>query len=298
MKHILPFLVLCLIPIGVNAQQPIVISDEQVRIGDNSVPGFSVTIPEVSYEKTHKNWIKELESRTKSDVIEKDRQLTIFGARIKDISDDPVNVYSNLNGVDSALNLQVAFELTKDEYIEKTTASEWEKARTYLMNFAKDQYIDLASEQARTEEKKLRDLEGELKSLERDQERMEKSNRSDYQAIADEKAKLVTLNGELATLSSSISDGNVKISSMTSSGQDSKEESGRLKDMEKQKKKLLNDIESAEKRISKAEKQISENEFEIPKNIEKQTDLRGKVSAQQAVYEKYANKLNTIKDFR
>ena len=131
MKHIYTLVVLILIPIaGMKAQMPIEVADAKLKIGSSEMPGLSVTIPEADYEKTLKEWTKLLESGTRSNVVQDNNEMTIFGARIKNISDDPLNVYSILTNTGSVLTLQAAFELKKDEFIERTVNDEdYAKAR-------------------------------------------------------------------------------------------------------------------------------------------------------------------------
>jgi hypothetical protein len=299
MKHIYALFVLILISaLGSKAQMPIEVSDVKLKVGSSEMPGLSVTIPEVDYEKTLKDWTKMLESGTRSNVVQENNEMSIFGANIKDISDDPVNVYSVLTNADSVLTLQAAFELKKDEFIERTVNDEnYAKARKVVFDFAKNQYIDLASEQLKEEEKKLRSLESELSSLERDQVRMEKSTRSNKQLIAEEREKIELLNNELVSLSTEILGQSNKQGSMAS-GEVAEQSSDYIKDLEKQKKKVSKDLETSERKISKAEKEIEDNQRETPQNTNLQESAREEVSRQEAIVQGYTEKLNAIKDFK
>jgi hypothetical protein len=274
------------------------VSDVKLKVGSSEMPGLSVTIPEVDYEKTLKDWTKMLESGTRSNVVQENNEMSIFGANIKDISDDPVNVYSVLTNADSVLTLQAAFELKKDEFIERTVNDEnYANARKVVFDFAKNQYIDLASEQLKEEEKKLRSLESELSSLERDQVRMEKSTRSNKQLIAEEREKIELLNNELVSLSTEILGQSNKQGSMAS-GEVAEQSSDYIKDLEKQKKKVSKDLETSERKISKAEKEIEDNQRETPQNTNLQESAREEVSRQEAIVQGYTEKLNAIKDFK
>jgi chromosome segregation ATPase len=224
--------------------------------------------------------------------------MSIFGARIKDISDDPLNVYSILTNADSVLTLQAAFELKKDEFIERTVNDEdYAEARKVIFDFAKNQYVDVVSEQLKAEEKKLRNLENELGSLERDQVKMERSSRSNKQLIAEEREKIELLNNELVSLSTEILGQSNRQGSMAS-GEVTEQSSDYIKDLEKQKKKVSKDIEASERKISKAEKEIDDNQRETPKNTNLQESAREEVSRQEAIVQEYTDKLNTIKNYK
>ncbi len=88
---------------GIKAQNPIVVSEDEFNFGNGDVPGYSVTIPEVDYETTLKNWTNYLESGTRSKVVQKGNNLSIFGAKVKPVSEDPVNVYSIITDRDDGV---------------------------------------------------------------------------------------------------------------------------------------------------------------------------------------------------
>ena len=68
-----------------NAQKPIIVAIDSVLTGNSIYPGLTVTIPEVDFDKTLKNWIKEQESGTKSKVVTENGEMSIFGAIKKNI---------------------------------------------------------------------------------------------------------------------------------------------------------------------------------------------------------------------
>ncbi len=206
------------------------------------LPSISVVIPEVTYEKTLNDWIKTLQSGTKSKVVTENGEMTIFGAILKDITEFPVNVYSKLLDRDSALYLAVAFEIKKDQYIERATGeAELSRAKAFLFNFAKEQYIGLVEDQLKAEQNKLRDLDKELGSLDKDKSGMEKSIRSNDKSITSEKDKLIALNNELTSLSAAIDEHRRVLSGMQP-GEEKDEKAAYLKDLDKQKKQTMKAI--------------------------------------------------------
>ena len=75
------------------------------------------------------------------------------------------------------------------------------------------------------------------------------------------------------------------------------EKAAYIKDLEKRKKKILNDIESAENRITRANNDINEADRDIPRNEADQETLRGKVAGQEQVVQQFTEKLNTVKTY-
>ncbi len=272
------------------SQDPIEISEAVLDFGNSSMPGFSVTIPEADYETAVKNWVKLLETGTKSKVVRADEGLSVFGARIKSVSDNPVNVFSNITGQDNFLDLEVSFELEKDKY---AGSSELSGAREYLMDFAKDQYINFVEGQIAVEEKKLRGLKSDLKSLERSKSRMEKSIRSNEQDIRSDDQRLADLKNELAVVSSGLS--RYEAGGM---GNSTTADSDQIDDLQKEGKKIRKEIKSLERKLGKTEVEVSQDQREIPNNVNQQEDARYLVEEQEAVVRQLIDKRDTIKNYR
>lgn len=298
MKLKITLVLLLCIPIGgLRAQKPIEIMEDSIRIAKSLLPAISVTIPEADYDKTLKVWIKELQSGTKSKVVTENGEMSIFGAKIKDISPNPLNVYSRLNKLDSMLLLVVSFEVKKDSYIEKSTGeAEFVKASDYLKDFSKDQYIEVVKDQVNVEDKKLRSLEKELSSLENEKSRYQRSIQSDKSSIVSEKENITVQNNELSTVSAALIDANAQLSKMEP-GPAQKEISETIKSLEKRKKKALNSIESSENKINRSTSDIDKADADIPRNERMQEKVKEQIDQQQAVYNKFADKLKKIKSY-
>ena len=282
---------------GVKAQIPVLVSEDSLKLGKTTLPAISVTIPEVNYENTLKIWIKNLESGSKSKVVTENNEMSIFGAKIKEISPNPVNVYSRLIKLDSTLKLTASFELKKDEYVEKTgTASEFSKAENYLKQFAKDQYIELAKTQVDREDKKLREIDKELSSLEKEKNRMQKSISSNNIIITNEKENITIQNNELTTVAAAIIEHNRQLDTM-STGPAKEEKMKYIKDLEKRKAKAKSAIESSENKINKTNNDTDKTNAEIPKNEKMQEQVNEKIQNQQAVLQKFTDKLKRIRSY-
>jgi len=287
-----------LIPfLGIKAQKPVIVSDDSLKIGNSLLPGLSVTIPEANFDKTMKVWIRELQSGTRSKLLTENNEMTIFGAKIKAISPNPINVYSKLVSLDSTLQLFACFEKKKDVYVVRSSGDpDYTKAQEYLKKFAKDQYIDVAKDQADAEEKKLRDLQKELSSLENEKSRMQKAIQSNNTSILNEKDNITIQNNELSTVSAALVEQNNLLATMEA-GPAQKEKTDQIKELEKRKKKALNSIESSQNKINRANSGIDKDNNEIPRNERMQEKVREQIIQQEAVYQIYANKLKRIKAY-
>lgn len=298
MKLKFTLIILAIIPFfGINAQKPITISDDTLQIGKSMLPGMSVTIPEVDYDKALKTWIRDLRTSTKSKVVTENGEMSIFGAKIRAISRNQINVYSKLIRLDSMLQLFASFETKKDQYIERSSGEpEYAKAQDFLKEFAKNQYIEVAKGQADAEEKKLRDLQKELSSVENEKSKMQKGIQTDNSNIASEKENITLMNNELNTVNAAIIEQNSLLASMEE-GPAKKEKAEQIKDLEKRKKKALNSIESSENKINRGDSQINNATGDIPRNERMQEKVREQIFQQEAVYQKFADKLKKIKSY-
>lgn len=298
MKSISTLLVLALVPFfGIKAQKPLFVFEDSLQFGNSRFPAISVTIPEVDYNKTLKAWIKDLETGTRSKVITENRDMSIFGARIKNLSPNPVNVFSRLINLDTILQLTVSYELKKDQYIEVSTGeAELNRAKNYLKDFAKNQYIDLAKSQADAEERKLRDLQRELSSLETQNTRFNRSIQTNNNLIAREKENIIIQNNELNSVSVAMTEHNNELINIEAEAAQ-KEKMDLVKELENRKKKALKSIESSEKKINKATNAINKATREMPRNERIQNSIKDQIAQQEAVYQKFADKLKTIRSY-
>jgi hypothetical protein len=288
-------MVLMLPALTLRAQKPITIMEDSLLVGKYMHPGISVTIPEVNYEKTLKNWIKQIEAGTKSKVVTEDGMMTLFGAMLKKISPNPVNMYSKLVNQDTLNKLLVCIEIKKDEYLEPALGdAQMMVAKDYLKAFAKDQYIEFIKDEVAAEEKKLKDLTSQLSSLENDYSKTQKKAESSRTTISKEQETLATMNGQLSQLSTDINRENSVMIGMDT-GPEKEAQAARIKEMNKTKKKLQKDISKAESNIKEAESSIAQADDAIPLNKNEQAVMQQKIDEQTVVVQKFNDKLNTVK---
>lgn len=298
MKSLYTFAIFALLSFfSLSGQKPIQVFEDSLQIGNSVIPSVSVTIPEVDYDKALKTWIRELQSGTKSKVMTENKQMTIFGARIKDLNPNPINVYSKLENYEGELLLTAAFEVKKDQYIAKSSGeAEFSIAQNYLKAFSKNLYADLAKSQADAEEKKLKDLQRELSSLENEKTRLQRSIETNNNTIAQEKENIVAQNNELTVVNTALEEQNRELASMEA-GAAQKEKMNTVRELEKRKKKALSSVESSENKINRATSEIEKATSEIPRNEKMQEKVKEQIQEQAAVYQKFAEKLKTIRSY-
>ncbi len=293
------YLIFCLVfmlpVLSMRAQQPITVMEDSLLVGKFMHPGISVTIPEANYDKTLKNWIKQIEAGTKSKVVTDNGLMTLFGAMLKKISPNPVNMYSKLVNQDTLNKLMVCIEIKKDEYLEPALGdAQMMVAKDYLKAFAKDQYIEFIKDEVAVEEKKLKDLTSQLSSLENNYSKTQKKAESSRNTISKEKEALAVMNGQLSQMSTDINRENAEMITKDA-GPEKEAQAARIKELNKSRKKLQKDISKKESNIRKAESSIAQADESIPQNKNEQVVMQQKIDEQTAVVQKYNDKLNTVK---
>ena len=280
---------------SLNGQKPIKVLEDSIRFGSYLLPGFNVTIPEADFNNALKNWVRLQETGTKSKVQTESGDMTIFGAIFRQISPAPVNVYSRLMNEDTLSRLFVTIELKKDQYVDAASGDiQLTSAKDFLKEYAKSQYIEAIKGQLAAEEKILRDLNRELSSLQNSKSRTQKTARNKRNAVNDEQERLFVRNNELSLLSVEIINRNNEMIAMpVGPGREAME--AQIKDLEKRRRKLQNDIGRSENKIRKARSDINQADRSIPRNENEQEVMKTKIDAQQEVVQRFIDKLNTVK---
>ena len=280
------------------SQKPLTIVESKIDLKQGTIPGFMLTIPEVSYETINDSWIKSLEQGTKSKVQKDMGELSIFGANIKEIAPTPINVYGYVKDKDSVTILTAAFELKKDEYITSETQSEkFAMAKEYLISFAKDHYLDLAKDELKDKEKKLNKLENELNSLENDKNKLEKMIQSNNTSIGSLNDELVILRATLSSLNDELMVQTNQLNTMEE-GITKEEKTKYINDLEKRIKKTNKDIESNEKKIVDLRSEIEKAQVDrIPENLKEQQRVKININQQVELILISKEKYDTIKAY-
>ncbi|GAB1404294.1 hypothetical protein MASR1M74_14730 [Lentimicrobium sp.] len=278
----------------VKGQQAIVVKYDSLLFGETRCPGLWVNIPESSIADIEKDWKKKLEKGTKSKVLNKENEMTIFGAQWGDISPEPVNVFSRFKEADSASRLFVAVELKRDEFITKQSP-QYTALENMLVSFAKDKYLSVANDQLANESKKLKDLEKNLESLRKNKQKLESQIKTEQTAIDQENYRMVTTQKELEEINKNLTLMATELATLDEAERKSKE--AEIKNLEKQKKSNLKNISSSESKVSKSTDSIADKNTAIAINLKEQSEVMTAIADQTMVVRKYESKVNTIKSY-
>lgn len=299
MKKAFNLIGLLLVPLVLFGQKPIEVSGTEFKLGQVVYSGVQVMIPEASYELVEEMWIKALEKGTKSDVSEaQNGEISIFGAYLEATGDNPVNIYSQIIPRDSIVELNACIELKRNEFItENMYESEFNQLKTYMQDFGKEVYTEVVKDQLKAEEDVLNDLEKELKQLQNDQEQMEKQISKEEHKIDVGEDDIRTLESDLAVKNEEIARAKVQLNSAGDDPIQKETLKDALKDLEKDRKKILNSIKKEKKHIVGNEADIDNTQVEIPSLVEQQNKKMQEIEQQRSRVAAFENKLENIENY-
>ncbi len=267
-------------------------------LGDDEYKGIQVLIPEAEYELVEKMWIKALEKGTKSNVAEAhDGEYTIFGAYLKALGEDPVNIYSQIIPADSTVKLNSCIELKRNVFLtEDLYESEFNLFSDYLKEFAKEIYLDVVSEQVKAEEDVLKDLNKELKNLQNEKEAINKGISENEHEVEVSEDKIDILSADIAVKNEEIAREKVNLSAAGDPVQEAAIKEI-LKKAENGKKKLQKDLKKEKKKIVGYESDIDKALLEIPSMNAQLVSKREEIEIQSNILLQVELKQESIKNY-
>jgi peptidoglycan hydrolase CwlO-like protein len=284
-----------------SAQVPVEISKKVVTMSKGEQPAFIVEIPQVTAENVEKSWMKLIRQNTKSKVSTENSEITILNTQIDEISDNPINIYSAVYQVDSAVKLVSLFEIDSSFFSFDGDKEDMNYERTYegiehfLHDFAVTEYKEAAEEELKAEDKELKNLNNELQKLVKQTESFQKKiklNESDSLNAEDQISSLEIdkqrKQGEI--------DGKKESMSTISGDKELHDQAKKhLKSLEKQRKKIEKEIEKLMANIVEYHSDNVELKRGILENNKKKEELLDEISIQQETVIKVTGKLENIK---
>jgi hypothetical protein len=273
----------------VKAQDSLEVTESEKQFSKGKHNGFTVKIPQANFKDVKSDWRKYLNQKLKFKPKEEDGEIVTGSTLVPELSSDSLTIYSilfsNLNDV------EIVGFVGANDFSFYSSADQPEicnRFKTFLRNFAVNEYRNVVNEELKSENKKLSVLEQNLADLENDSIKSEKKIKSNERLIERINGEIKS-NEKLHDLKSESIDQQQKVIAtfLTPSDQKSDEEK-KLKALQKEKKKiekendsLHDDIDDKESENKSLRKQIDKNTAEIipakKKEIEKQKEVVSKV---------------------
>jgi hypothetical protein len=290
-----------IIPLFVAAQVKIEVIQQNVNMSKGEQPAYIVEIPEATYEVVLNDWIKIIRQDTKSKVEETEHEIIILSTHIKDIIGKPINIYSAVIKVDTAVKIVAAFEIDSVFFAlnDENKTVHHEKTHHHIQNFMKDfavtHYHDFVNEEFENAEKLLKTKNKEYKDISKEIENYQKEIKENEQAILNSKDLISSYEGENERKLSEVNNKKESIASLSGDDELAKQAKDQLKALENEKKNIQNKLEKENKYIVKYQSEIEEANRQIEDLREQQLEKKAEIEQQEDIITSIKTKLDGIK---
>ncbi len=185
MRTLTIIIFLCIASIRLYAQENIIrIENDSIQMSAGMQVAYIVYIPEVTLSKTEHDWIKKFSRTTATPVKNESNEIQIKNAKIKDISDKRINIYSLLvKPSENVVKIIAVFEIDSSFFSPfKTQSIEDEKInygiKNLMLKFAKQEYLSLLKQNLFKAKSKFRIAKDKQNKLERNHESLLKQKMS------------------------------------------------------------------------------------------------------------------------
>lgn len=258
-------------------------------------PGFQVIIPQAVQDDVKREWIKYVQSGTKSKAVELGSEISISGAMVKEASPNPVDVYAIIEMADSNVSVTAFFVIDSAMYDPEKGGSTMTLAmEDYMEVFGVSQYEAAVENELKMEENKLKDLEKQLSDLEKNEEKMEKSIKDEEEKISRAEEEIKILEASKAQQLTVIEEKRVAASTIIEK-ETKKEAEKEIKALEKEREKSDKSLSKEKENIDDAKRKIEDYEKAIEEGQEQQEELKGMIEAQEEVVQQVEEKLKGIR---
>ncbi len=250
-----------------SAQDSLFVTESVMMMSQGKQNGFSILIPIIRAKDGEKIWKKFISTETKSSLRKEDNELVLQHAVIKTMGSDTFNVYVFFAAKEEGTFLYSFFSGTDSVFISSNKHEALSNSSKILLhNFAVIAYKEGVSEQLKDENDKLEKLEGELKEIDKNNSNLENQIKKNNREIDRTKKEIETLEKQEEFATSEVLKQKQLLTTFVGSKESRDIESKKLKDMEKEKKKIIKDIENSNRKIDHIEDEIKSAEKSIDKN--------------------------------
>lgn len=174
---------------------------------------------------------------------------------------------------------------------------EFNQLKAYMHDFGKEVYMKVVKDQIKAEEDVLKELERELKQLQGDQKKMEKQISTEEHNIDVSEDDIRTLESDLALKNDQISRAKIRLNSAGDDPLQKESLADALKELEKDRKKILRSIKKEKKKIVGNESDIDNTQLDIPALVARQNQKMQEIEQQRNRVNLFEAKLETIKNY-
>ena len=284
-------------PFLIWAQSTIAVEQTAQTFSRGEQPAYRVLIPKAKLKDVSNDWNKYLKTKSKGKVEEVNGETVIYGAVNKNVAPDGFNVFSKLLETTEGVQLTAWFMRSDSTFMSwKVDENQSKAVEKYMSDFGAAEYRDVVGAELKGEQKKLDELEKELKGFINEEEKSSKNINEAERSIERTKTEIKTNEGDQKLKSDQVAKQKAVVESLKATPGDAYKEADKtLRGFENELKKLINDNEKMHKQIDKAEKDIREERRNIDKSKQDQYAKRADIDKQRAVVKQVQEKLDGIK---
>lgn len=282
-----------------SAQDSLTVKEIHDAISKGFKPGYSIFIPKTNNKDIQSLWKKQLKNDGNTEITEKKTELQLAKTIVSGICSDSIVVISKVIQSTASVpgtNLSVFVIAGDTSFITSNSAPAIDGAiKSYMRSFAVNQYRNAVVNELNAEQKKLNVMKEELKRMERENENCIKRINSDKYNIARLQEQITANDELLETKSGEVDQQSETVKDLSDSDQKMDEEK-KLKQMQKEKSKLLDEIASLKKDIDKNNSQIEDLQKKFDLNTS--TNIPAKkeeIENQKEVVSNLSRTLNNIR---
>lgn len=291
-KQIL-FLVLVTFSLGAVAQNPIVVNVSPAPMSMDTQRSFVVVIPQTILKEVKSDWLKYTGKGSKGKATELNGELLQTGAVNKNISSDPINVYSKLTETTEGVRLNVW--LDEKSVSSKPNNGQHLAVQKYVYDFSVQQYRAAVQKELKTEQAKQKKLENDLSGLIKGEEKAVKTVSENERSTERANDAIATNYRDIDNSTEKISDQKQNVERNAADANAAKGAKKTLGELQDEKKDLQKENEKQSKKIDSRNK---ENRAEVRHMVASQENQEAKIAAlekQKLIVHAVQEKLNNIR---
>jgi hypothetical protein len=292
-------------------QSEFVVNEIEGTISQGQQTGLEIKIPEVdikSIQSSLSKWTKS--NKGKYNSSRKSPEIFQDNVMLSGVSENTVDMYTILTEDKNGVTIQTFVDLGGAFLTSAGHPQAFQAMEAELIKFAKDQLIDKVSDDIKTEEKHLKNLDSDLKTLIRNndnyhddiadnKENIQKQELEIAQNEIDQKTKeqQISLQQEilLAAREKRNAMGNVDDATKKMLDKQVKTEEKSLKSFQSQLSKLKKEYSSSIKSIDDSKSTIAQREQDLIKNEDEQNTKRQQIELQKQIVDAVKTKRSNIK---
>lgn len=289
---------------SVSGQDIIEVKDVNQPTSKGTRPGFSVFIKDATLDMVSKKWGQYMRNENSEVFKSKDYKVKYEfkageylaeRAILTDISNKYISTIATIVNTSGGVQFTAFFQLDSAFISKQTLGDIYPNTKKYVRNFAVGCYKDAVAAELAREEKKLKDLEEKLVSLKDKKVLLEKNIVRSEAGVSEMESQLRTNMTDQDRSSLNLKMLNDSLSRLAVNSPEYTVYNNRLKEENKNQKRLISDNSSYHKKLDNYKKSILEDQEAIKKNVVDQDYQSKQIESQKVVVNTVRVKLGNIK---